>query len=125
MKTISEMMSSSPMTIGPEDKIEQAWRVMHDNRMRHIPVCKGDKLVGLVTQKDLLVNASNTALLSLPVAEIMVFDVETIDVSSSPKDAAQLMIKKKISCLPVLDGEELVGIVTDTDFLSLVELLLE
>ncbi len=125
MKTISEMMSPSPMTIGPEDKIEQAWRVMHDNRMRHIPVCKGDKLVGLVTQKDLLVNASNTALLSLPVAEIMVFDVETIDVSSSPKDAAQLMIKKKISCLPVLDGEELVGIVTDTDFLSLVELLLE
>ena len=119
MATISDLMSRDPERLDPEARIEDAWRIMHSHRVRHVPVCKGDKLVGLVTQKDLLVNAQNSSLLTLPVAEIMVFNIRTITTDTSAADAAQLMLKDKISCLPVVDNDVLVGIITESDFLRL------
>ncbi|MBL6691145.1 MAG: CBS domain-containing protein [Pseudomonadales bacterium] len=124
MTDVRELMTADPATLDPEAKIEEAWKLMHSERVRHVPVCKGDKLVGLVTQKDLLVNAQNTSLLSLPVAEIMVFDVQTVDKDLPAALAAKRMIDEKISCLPVVENGELVGIVTDSDFLNLVIKLL-
>ncbi len=121
MSYISALMTPNPDSLDPEARIEDAWKLMHDKRIRHIPVCKGDKLVGLITQKDLLVNSQNSSLLSLPVAEVMVFNVNTVHVDDNAKQVAQQMIDKKISCMPVVDDDEnLVGIVTDTDFLKLV-----
>ena len=98
---------------------------MHAHRVRHVPVCKGEKLVGLVTQKDLLVNAQNTALLTLPVAEIMVFNVSTITTNTTPEEAAQVMLSDKISCLPVVEDDKLLGIITESDFLKLLIQLLK
>jgi CBS domain-containing membrane protein len=125
MSNISDLMTAEPQSLGPEDKLEEAWKIMHTHGIRHVPVCKGDALVGLVTQKDLLVNSQNTSVLSLPVAEIMVFNIRTITTSTSPKEAATLMLKDKISCLPVVgDDNNLVGIITESDFLNLlIELL--
>ncbi len=119
MSTIPELMSVDPARLDPEARIEEAWKIMHSRRVRHVPVCKGDRLVGLLTQKDLLVNAQNTALLTLPVAEIMVFNVITIDSNTSPEAAATTMLNHKISCLPVVDDDRLVGIITESDFLAL------
>lgn len=125
MSTISDLMTSNPQRLGPEDKIEQAWKIIRAHHVRHVPVCKGDRLVGLVTQKDLLVNAQNTTLLTLPVAEIMVFNVKTITTDTSPEEAARLMLNDKISCLPVVEGDSLMGIVTESDFLKLLVKLLK
>ena len=124
MSNISDLMTANPARLDPEARIEDAWKIMHANRVRHVPICKGEKLVGLVTQKDLLVNAQNTALLTLPVAEIMVFKVSTITTSTSTEEAAQIMLSDKISCLPVVEDDKLMGIVTESDFLKLlIELL--
>lgn len=124
MKTVSEFMIRQPATLDPEARLEDAWRIMHDQRVRHVPICKGNKLVGLVTQKDLLVNAQSTSLLSLPVAEVMVFNVRTITGDESIAIAAQTMLDHKISCLPVVEDNVLIGIITELDFLGLlIELL--
>ena len=125
MSTIADLMTASPARLDPEARIEDAWKIMHDHRVRHVPVCKRDKLVGLVTQKDLLVNSQNASLLTLPVAEIMVFNVSTITVDTTPEEAATVMLNDKISCLPVVDGDQLVGIITESDFLKLLIQLLK
>jgi CBS domain-containing protein len=118
-------MTQHPIFLGPEARIEEAWKIMHDQRVRHVPVCKGSKLVGLVTQKDLLVNAQSSAILTLPVAEVMVFNVKTITEETDITSAAQMMVNEKISCLPVVNGDELTGILTESDFLNLLINLLQ
>lgn len=118
MKTVAELMRKKPVYLGPEATIEQAWLLMRKERVRHVPICKGLRVVGLITQKDLLVNAQNSALLSLPVAEIMVYNVKTIPPDTSLKDAARIMLDERISCLPVVADDELKGILTETDFLE-------
>ena len=120
MTTVSDLMSTDVRTLYPESKMAEAWKLMHDHRIRHIPICKGDKLVGLVTQKDLLVNAQNQSLLSLPVAEVMVFSLDTTTSTEDSASAAGKMLEKKISCLPVVDDDKLVGILTDSDFLQVI-----
>ena len=125
MSKISELMTRNPESLDPEARIEVAWKLMHDNRIRHVPICKGKKVVGLITQKDLLVNAQNSSLLSLPVAEVMVFDVKTTHPEASAKEVAGIMLNEKISCLPVIENDELVGIITESDFLGLLVDLLE
>ena len=126
MSNISTLMTENPVHLDPEARIEDAWKIMHTHRVRHVPVVKGDKLVGLVTQKDLLVNAQNRSLLTLPVAEIMVFRVSTITTDTTAEEAAKVMLNDKISCLPVVEDDKFVGIITETDFLKLlIQLLAE
>ena len=126
MSNISTLMTENPVHLDQEARIEDAWKIMHTHRVRHVPVVKGDKLVGLVTQKDLLVNAQNRSLLTLPVAEIMVFRVSTITTDTTAEEAAKVMLNDKISCLPVVEDDKLVGIITETDFLKLlIQLLAE
>lgn len=125
MIQISELMRTDPVSLDPEARLEQAWRIMHDNRIRHVPICKDGNLVGLVTQKDLLVNSQNPDLLSLPVAEIMVFNVHTASASTHLVQAARTMLEKRVSCLPVVDGEKLLGIVTESDLIELLVEMLE
>jgi CBS domain-containing membrane protein len=122
---ITELMTKDPSWLDPEASIEEAWKLMHAQGVRHVPICKHDKLVGLITQKDLLVNAQNTALLSWPVAEIMVMDVLTVDVDSGLREPAKIMHDKKVSCLPVVDDGKLAGIVTETDYLGMLINFLE
>lgn len=119
LKTVADLMVTDPKVIDPETRIEGAWKIMHSEQIRHIPICKEDRLVGLVTQKDLLVNSQNTSFLSLPVAEVMVFRVTTTTSDTSLSAAAREMLEKRISCLPVVQDDKLVGMLTDTDFLKL------
>ena len=119
MKTVADLMITEPRSLDPEAKIERAWKIMHSDRIRHIPICKDGKLVGLVTQKDLLVNSQNTSFLSLPVAEVMVYGVKTAEADESATAAGQRMFDEKVSCLPVVEDGKLVGILTDTDYLKL------
>jgi len=122
---ITELMTKDPSWLDPEASIEEAWKMMHEQGVRHVPICKHDKLVGLITQKDLLVNAQNTALLSWPVAEIMVMDVLTVNVDSGLREPAMIMRDKKVSCLPVVEDGKLAGIVTETDYLGMLINFLE
>ncbi len=125
VKLVSEIMTKDPGWLDPEESIETAWKMMRKHRVRHVPVCKNEGLVGLITQKDLLANAQQKSVLTLPVAEIMVMDVRSIEPDMTARSAAKIMRDSKISCLPIVDKDKLVGIVTDSDFLDLVIELLD
>ncbi|MBT4160664.1 MAG: CBS domain-containing protein [Gammaproteobacteria bacterium] len=125
MAKVADLMKKDPVSLDPEARIEEAWKIMHDQRVRHIPVCKGPKLVGLITQKDLLVNAQANSLLTMPIAEVMVFNVKTTEQEVEIASAAQTMLEERISCLPVVEDGNLTGIITESDFLQLLINLLK
>ena len=133
MFTIEAIMSTNLITVEPSATIAEARTLMHEHRIHHVPVVKNDRLVGLITLTNVL--AATDSFLRDPknrihaneisIDEAMVADVATVDVSASLRHAALFLEKHKIGCLPVMDGERLVGIITDTDFVAVAINLLE
>lgn len=133
---VRDRMTPNPVTIGRNTTFNDAFALMKRNSFRRLPVVDAHgRLVGIVVQKDLL-RASPSSATSLSVYEINYLLSElTIDqVMSQPvitatedlplEEAARVMLDHKIGCLPVLRGEELVGIITETDiFKALAEVL--
>lgn len=133
MFTIEAIMSSDLITVAPTATLAEARSLMHEHRIHHVPVVKGDKLVGLVTLTNVL--AATDSFLRDPqnrihaneisIADAMVTDVATVDINASLRHAALFLERHKIGCLPVLDDDKLVGIITDTDFVAVAINLLE
>lgn len=133
MFSIEAIMSTNLITVPPAATLAEARTLMHDNRIHHIPVVENDKLIGLVTLTNVL--AATDSFLRDPqnrihaneilVEDAMVSDVATVDVNASLRHAALFIEKHKIGCLPVMDDDELVGIITDTDFVAVAINLLE
>lgn len=133
MFTIEAIMSTDLITVPPSATLAEARTLMHDNRIHHIPVINDDDLVGLVTLTNVL--AATDSFLRDPnnrihaneisIEDTMVTDVATVDVNASLRHAALFLEKHKIGCLPVMDDDELVGIITDTDFVAVAINLLE
>jgi len=133
MFTIEAIMSTNLITLPANATLAEARALMHENRIHHIPVVKGDKLIGLITLTDVLaatdsfLREDNTRIHadSISIEETMVTDIMTVDVHASLRQAALFIERHKIGCLPVLDNEKLVGIITDTDFVAVAINLLE
>ena len=130
-KTVRDIMTTEVTTLGRNDSLQLAKDIMTLGRVRHFPVMDDGKVVGVVSQRDLYKaslgsvmkygeKAQRAFLEGLAVKEVMSDPVITIAPHASVKEAARLMIDKKIGCLPVLEGTQLVGIVTETDMLKLV-----
>jgi acetoin utilization protein AcuB len=139
---VQDRMTLNPITIAPDASVHDAFRVMNDNGIRYLPVLdKRNKLLGLVTQTDLLraspsaattltVFEANYLLAHLKVEEVMSRPVISVPEDAPLEEAAQLMVDKEISCLPVVRAEgrrpagRLVGIITESDiFRAFVEIL--
>ena len=129
---VHDIMMGSPVTLGPDDTLELASNVISLGRIRHIPVVEDGRLVGLVSERDLLGTAagrlfglkqkSKSALLkTVPIKDVMKKRVVTVAADTPIKDAAHLMADKKIGCVPVVDDRTLVGLVTTTNILRYVE----
>lgn len=127
---VEELMTTAPnlITVSPETPILEARRLMLDKRIRHLLVTEDDRLVGIVTDRDIRLNLPSRAtslsvweinhlLLKLTVDEVMTRGVITIGPDREARDAAQLMLDHAIGALPVTDGGTLMGIVTETDVL--------
>ena len=110
------------------DDLEALYDLMDQHHVRHVPVVDRDgDLVGLVTQRDLarsVLGAQDLLPLSVQqeilrrrsVREIMATEVETVEPDEDLRNAAEMLIENKIGCLPVVEGEHLVGILTESDF---------
>jgi CBS domain-containing protein len=129
---IQDYMSSEVITIRPETSLLEAHRIMGVNRVRTLPVMLGNRLVGLVTRTDLMsadparfVEKGHKEIARRIEAEtvqkIMSINLMTIDPQASILLAAELMLKNKIHCLPVInDGGVFVGLLTETDLFRLI-----
>jgi CBS domain-containing protein len=131
---VREIMMGSPVTLKPEDTLDLANDVISLGRIRHIPVLADGRLVGLLSERDLIGAAANqifglkqkskSALLkTVLIKDIMKKKVVTVTPDTPIKDAAHLMATKKIGCVPVVTDGALVGLLTTTDILRYVESL--
>ena len=133
MFSIEAIMSTNLITVSPSATLAEARSLMHDNRIHHIPVVDGDKLVGLITLTNVLAatdsflrdDKSRIHANEIGIKDAMVTDVATVDINASLRHAALFLEKHKIGCLPVLDDDKLIGIITDTDFVAVAINLLE
>jgi CBS domain-containing protein len=126
---VKDVMKTQLVTLNADSKLGFAEDIMYLGRIRHLPVVRGDCLVGILTQRDLY-KASLTSMLtnwkenkefldSIQVSEVMTKNVTTISPDATVEDAAQIMIDKKVGCLPVVkDKNKLVGLITETDVLQ-------
>lgn len=129
-KTLADIMTRDVATLLEEEDLSLIGEGMERFRFRHIPVVDGRKLVGVITQTDIL-RISTSSLASAWskkfadvrtnhfVHEVMTKNVVTAGPDMSIPTAARLMHEKRVGCLPVVDSEDnLLGIVTTTDFLD-------
>jgi acetoin utilization protein AcuB len=127
---VGERMSRPVITIPPDMPIIDALNLMRREHVRRAPVIKKGKLVGIISEKDLL-NASPSAATTLSVWElnyllskitvqdIMTKDVLTVDESTPIEEAARIMADNKVGGLPVLKDNNLVGMITETDLFKI------
>jgi CBS domain-containing protein len=131
---VREIMMGSPVTLKPDDSLDLANDVISLGRIRHIPVVEDGRLVGLLSERDLMGAAANqifglkqkskSALLkSVVIKDVMKKKVITVTSDTKIADAAHLMADKKIGCVPVMSNGALVGLLTTTDILRYVESL--
>ncbi|NPV86484.1 MAG: CBS domain-containing protein [Anaerolineae bacterium] len=119
-------MTHPVITISPETSVADALRIMHERHIRRLPVVKNGKLVGIVSERTLLkaspsiattldVYEIKEALDKLKVESIMKREVITVTEDTPLEDVARLMAENKIGGIPVVKGDEVVGIITETD----------
>lgn len=127
---VSRRMQKKIFTIQKDDPVERAQTMMAVHGIRHLPVLDGRRLVGILSDRDirgvlipqrLAGPAKKSGAFYLPrdvtVEEAMSPDPLWVKPGNDIEEAARLLIKNKIGCLPVVDGGKVVGIITDTDIL--------
>jgi len=129
---VSRFMQTEFVTLRPSDRLDFADDVMKLGRIRHMPVAEGNRVVGVVSQRDLLAASLSRVmeidprdhrsfLRSVEISEVMSKPVITIEPDRTIREAAELMIRHKIGCLPVVDSLGTpVGLITETDLLRAV-----
>ncbi len=133
---VKQRMTPDPITVTPQTTHREAMRLLEENNIRRLPVLDREgRLVGMVTERDVLRTAPSeattlsvfeiyTLLDKLTVGQIMTHPVLAVEEECSLAAAARFMVDRKIGALPVMRGEKLVGIITETDiFKTFVEVL--
>jgi CBS domain-containing protein len=127
---VKDIMVCDVATLDAGDELSLANDIMKLGRIRHLPVVAGKKLVGILSERDLfrssLVEAlghepvkARDVMKAIRIQDIMVKNLVTVSPEAEIKEAVQLMIRYKIGCIPVVAGDELIGLVTETDILQL------
>lgn len=113
---VDTLMAANPMTCAPDTSVQDAARIMRDNRISSLCITEEDKLSGILTVRDLSGKALAEALpLTTPVSQIMTRDPLVLSPSSIGSDVLHAMMERRIGHIPICDAGKLVGIVTQTD----------
>ena len=110
---VQDVMSKKVVSIAPATEIAVARERLRNDEIDHLVVIDGKRVVGVVAGKDILRMRDDT-----PVSEVMSRTVATIEPGATLRQAAGIMRGRAVGCLPVIDGEQLVGIVTTSDLLT-------
>jgi CBS domain-containing protein len=125
---VKDIMTKEVATLGIEDELSLANDIMRLGRIRHLPVVSGETLVGIVSERDLFRSSLAQALgygnkdtrevmKTLHIKDVMVKQVTIVSPDTELKDAVALMAERKIGCLPVVQDDKLLGLITETDVL--------
>ena len=137
MMKAKDLMTRPVETLGPDDDLDLASMLMRLDRLHHLPVVEDGRLIGLISDRDVLRAEQSTLVrhtkedarrfnMKIRARDVMTLSVQTIGPETPVLEAAQIMREKGFNCLPVVDDGEVVGILTPRDFLGLVvKLLLE
>jgi CBS domain-containing protein len=123
---VQDWMTPNPITVVPKTTLPDAHKLMTASNIRRLPVVDRGQLVGIVTLGDvreaqpsdattLSIYELNYLLSKLTVDKIMTREPLTVSPQATIRDAARLMLEHKIGGLPVMEGERLVGIITESD----------
>jgi CBS domain-containing protein len=136
-RLVADIMTRSVVTLNEEDNLSSVLEALDRYRFHHVPVVDDRRLVGVITQRDMLklVHGNGGALdrardeayaSTTFVADVMRREVVTVRADTPLVDAAKMMLRSRVGCLPVVDADRnLVGIVTEYDLLQLACTLLE
>ena len=124
---VKDLMSGPPITVGPSTLLLDARRLMQEQRIRHLLVVDDARLVGILTDRDIRLNLPSPAttlsvwelnylLARMTVADVMKKSVIVVEPMRDAGEAASIILGEKIGALPVVDEGQLVGIVTESDF---------
>jgi len=129
-KPVSEIMSKNVVACSPEDEIDNLWRLMQTKSFAGLPIVKKDKLIGMVTQKDLLESgailptfesAKGRFRASSKISSIMKTEVIAVEPTIKAIRVAKIMVFKNIGRVPVKDKEgRLIGIIDREDIAKLI-----
>lgn len=124
---VRDLMTEGVFAVDVNDHLVTVSDLMDARNIRHAPVVEDGRLVGLISNRDLLRNTvrgqgglppeiERSAQLTVTAGEIMTRDVETAEPDQDIREAARVMLEGKYGCLPVVEGSRLVGILTESDF---------
>jgi len=111
---VKELMTQSPLTARRDDDVDLGLQIMAWGEVRHLPVLDEGRLVGVVSERDLLANRKSNP----RIGEIMTAPAQVAHPDDDVEDAAARMVRERFGCLPVAIGGDLVGILTVTDVVS-------
>jgi acetoin utilization protein AcuB len=129
MTTVSQWMTKTVVTAKPYDTVRQARELLSKHRINQLPVVASNKLVGIVSDRDIR-DAYPSSLRLLRgkdlddfadahiIKEVMTYKVITVSSQTSLHEAAQRLRRQRLGALPVMDNEQLVGIITRSDVLD-------
>ena len=127
--TVERYMTLNPIAVQPDTSLRKALELLQAHQIRHLPVVRGKRLVGIITDRDLrqllpspLATPEELERFGSDGARVKVRDIMTrrvflVSPDTRTDKAARLMVEHRIGCLPVLRGSTLVGIVTTVDLL--------
>lgn len=133
---VSDLMQREVATLEAADSLDLADDVMRLGRIRHMPVVSGERLVGILSQRDLFRAAVSSALkmhrsaerewlAKIPVRDVMTSTVVTVGPGATLAEAVRLMLDRRIGCLPVVDQGRLIGLLSESDCLRHLARLLD
>ena len=123
--TIADVMTKSVISVDASMTVNGAAKMMEDAKVGAVIVMENNTPVGIVTDRDLVKVVTHAYDISTPVKQIMSSPLFSINSDESVRTAADLMHDRGIRKLPVIDGENVIGIITATDIVNLLAVCVE
>ena len=121
---IKNLMSEDIITIDKDQNLSDALKLLRKHNISRLPVTNNKQLVGIISERDIATKLGSSKYESMPasrlhISSVMVKDVFTVPQSMQLDEVARLMLENGIGSVPVMDGDDMVGIVSKADFVTL------